>query len=187
MKIVRRPRRFALSVAAVALALTASGCAYFNDTQTHDFYQAADGTNANETGLGVRNAVLVVDDTGNGTLYATAVNNTDQDGTVELSGAYEGATVFSTSVEVPAGGTVALGGEGDQSVTATAVEAPAGSIMQLTVTASGQETTTVSLPVLDESLAYYRTAEPGGESTTPAVAPTESATAAADETSSSQG
>jgi len=187
VKTVRRPRRFALSVAAVALALTASGCAYFNDTQTHDFYQAADGTNANETGMGVRNAVLVVDDAGDGTLYATAVNNTASDGTVELAGAYEGTTVFSASVEVPAGGTVALGGDGDQAVTATAVEAPAGSIMQLTVTASGQETVTVSMPVMDDSLAYYRTAEEGGETSTPAVAPTESATPAADDASSSQG
>lgn len=158
MKIVR-PHRLALSTAAVALALTATGCAYFNDTQTHDFYQAADGTNANVTGLGVRNALLVVDEAGNGRLYVTAVNYTDADGSVELTGAYDGTTVFTTSIAVPAGGTVPVGGEGEQTVTASAVAAPAGSIMQLTVAASGQDPTTISMPVLDDSLSYYRDAQ----------------------------
>lgn len=161
MKTVRRPRSLALSVAAVALALGASGCTYFNDTQTHDFYQAADGTNSAPEVPGVRNAVLVVDDNGDGRFMGTAVNPTEADATVELVGEYEGTTVFSTSVDVPAGGTVALGGEGDQAVTATGVQAPAGAIMQLTVRSQGQEDQTISLPVQDESLPYYGGSDSG--------------------------
>src|SRR5699024_2322071 len=43
---VRRTRRLVLSVAALGLALGASGCAYTNPVQTHEFYQSSDGTNA---------------------------------------------------------------------------------------------------------------------------------------------
>ena len=63
---MRRPRRLALSVAALGLALAASGCTFMSPVQTNDFYQAGDGTNANlevdgQFHTGVRNAVLVLD------------------------------------------------------------------------------------------------------------------------------
>lgn len=154
MKIVRRPR-IALTVAALGLALTTTGCAYLNPIQTHDFYQAADGTNANPTGLGVRNAVLVVDAERTGTFYTSVTNETSEPGVVELEGTYEGSVVFSASVEVPAGGVTMVGGEGNQAVTATDVQADAGSIMELTVSAPGQEDVTISLPVQDDALGYY--------------------------------
>ena len=155
MKSVRRPRRLALPLAAVALALTATGCAYLNDTQTHDFYQAADGVNINETGLGVRNAVLVVDESGSATLYATATNTTAEDGELTLTGSYEGAPIFEATVAVPAQGVTQIGAEGAQQVTASGLAAKPGSMVELTVTAEGQEDASSPMPVLDRSLEYY--------------------------------
>src|SRR5699024_4267558 len=67
---VRRSRRSVLSAAALGLALAATGCTYMSPVQTKEFYQAADGTNANiqaEDGAlfaGVRNAVLVIGEDG---------------------------------------------------------------------------------------------------------------------------
>lgn len=158
-----RPRRLALAVAAAALAVSVSGCAYFNDTQTHEFYQAADGTNANPTGVGVRNAVLVVDAKGNGRLYTTVTNTDQQARTVQLEGTFDGSTVFSASVSVPAGGVTPVGMPGQQAITASSVAAKPGSIMQLSVTAPGQKATTISMPVMDDSLGYYPAASDGGQ------------------------
>lgn len=155
MKIVRRPR-LVLSVAAAALAATAvSGCTYINDTQTHDFYQAADGVNVNPTGLGVRNAVLVADGKGGGSLATTVVNDTDQDATVTLTGTYQDAPVFRTDVRVPAQSTVAVGSQGEQQVSATDLGAKAGDMIELHVSAPGQADASSPLPVVDRSLGYY--------------------------------
>lgn len=157
MKIVRSPRRLALStLAAAALALGATGCAYFNETQTHDFYQAADGVNINPTGVGVRNAILVVDDQGTGHLYTTAVNDTTEDASAHLVGTVDGSTVLDAQVPVPAGETVQIGGEGNQQVTVADLGVDPGGMMELTVSAPGQEDASSPLPVTDTSLEYYQ-------------------------------
>lgn len=165
MKIVRRPRRLVLSTAvAAALALTASGCAYFNDTQTHEFYQAADGVNVNPTGVGVRNAIVVVDESGTGHLVTTVVNQTDEDATARLAATVDGSTVIDAQVPVPAGETVPVGGEGEQQVTATDLGVEAGDMMELTISAPGQDDASSPLPVTDTSLEYYRSVgSDGGE------------------------
>lgn len=158
MNSVRRPRRLALPLAAVALALTVTGCTYLNDTQTHDFYQAADGVNINPTGMGVRNAVLLVDESGKAWLQTSVTNTTAKDGTVTLVGSRDGSTLFEVRVDVPAQGVTPIGGEGQQQVTATDIGAKPGDMIELTVTADGQEEASSPLPVLDRSLEYY-----GGE------------------------
>lgn len=164
MKIVRRPRRLVLSTVAAALALTASGCAYFNDTQTHEFYQAADGVNVNPTGVGVRNAIVVVDETGTGHLVTTVVNQTGEDATARLVATVDGSTVIDAQVPVSAGGTVPVGGEGEQQVTATDLGVKPGDMMELTVSAPGQDDASSPLPVTDTSLEYYRSiGSDGGE------------------------
>ena len=73
---MRRSRRSVLSAAALGLALAASGCTYMSPVQTKDFYQAADGTNANieQDGAlyaGVRNALLVIEEDGTAEFSAT--------------------------------------------------------------------------------------------------------------------
>lgn len=162
---MRRPRRLALSVAALGLALAASGCTFMSPVQTHEFYQAGDGTNANlevdgAFHVGVRNAVLVMDETGAPTFSATVVNYSDEDLVVELEGQDEGAAVFSTRVQVPAQGTVELGPEeGQQAVEIGALDVLPGTILDLAVT-SGDLSTTISLPTLETTLSHYGESEP---------------------------
>lgn len=157
---MRRSRRSVLSAAALGLALAASGCTYMSPVQTKDFYQAADGTNANleQDGAllaGVRNAVLVVAEDGTPMFSATVANYGAEDLTVTLEGVDGGSSIFSTDVQVPAQGTVELGtGEGREVVPVGAIDAVPGTVLDLEVTADG-ESATISLPVLDSSLEYY--------------------------------
>ena len=163
---MRRSRRSVLSAAALGLALAATGCTYMSPVQTKDFYQAADGTNAtiSQDGAfysGVRNAVLVVGDEGEGPVfYASAVNYSDEETTVELEGTVEGRSLFTASIQVPAHGTVEIGpGEGQQEVPIDSVEVLPGSIVELEVTSAGQSTT-ISLPTATTSLEYYEQGQP---------------------------
>lgn len=163
---MRRSRRSVLSAAALGLALAATGCTYMSPVQTKDFYEAADGTNANletEDGalfVGVRNAVLVVAEDGTPMFSATVASYASEEVTVSLEGLSEGSSIFSAEVQVPAHGVVELGpGEGRQLVPVGAVDVRPGTILDLEVTADGR-TTTISLPTLDDSLEHFGTEEP---------------------------
>lgn len=163
---MRRPR-LALTAAAVGLAFAASGCSYINPVQTHNFYQAADGTNANleEAGqlmVGVRNAIVVVQDDGSAVLIGAVANYTTEEITVELEGLSEGTVVFAGRVAVPAESTVNLGvGEDAQQIQIGQIDVPAGAAMDLSITANGQSTE-ITLPVTDTTLEYYEEAVQGG-------------------------
>lgn len=162
---MRRPRRLVLSAAAMGLALAATGCTYFSPVQTHEFYQAADGTNANieQNGTlfaGVRNAVLIFGQDGTPVFSSTVVNYSDEEITVEVEGSAEGSAIFSAQVQVPAHDVVELGpNEGQQLVPVGAVNVEPGTFLSLDVTAAG-ETTTISLPTLDDSLDHYDFEQP---------------------------
>lgn len=161
---MRRPRRLVLSAAALGLALAASGCTYLSPVQTHDFYQAGDGTNANieQDGAlfaGVRNAVLVLGEDGTPVFTSTVVNYSDEEITVEIEGIAEDASIFSAQIQVPAQGTVQIGpGDDQQLVQVGAVNVVPGTILDLDVSAGG-ETTTISLPTLETSLSHYELEE----------------------------
>lgn len=171
MKSLRRPR-LALAVAAMALSLGATGCSYMNPVQTHDFYQAADGTNvslqdhSDNFTFGVRNAVVVVDDAKRGELLASVVNYTDEDATVTLEGTDEGTVIFSQRLKVPANSAVQIEPKnlhknqdpGEAAPTEVGVDdfpVAAGATMQLTMSVDGQERTE-TMPVTNTSLAYYK-------------------------------
>src|SRR5699024_12262888 len=80
--------------------------------------------------------------------------------TVSREGIADGSTIFSTEVQVPAHGVVELGpGEGRQSVPIDAADVRPGTILDLEVTADGQ-TTTISVPAIDQSLDYYEFESP---------------------------
>lgn len=183
MKSLRRTR-LALTVAAVALSVSATGCSYMNPVQTHDFYQAADGTNVSlqdsskNFTFGVRNAIVIVDDSQRGELLASVVNYTDEDATVTLEGTYEGAVVFSQRVKVAANTTVQIEPKSLQKDQDPEESSPAevgvddfpvaaGKTMELTMSVDGQKRTE-TMPVTDTSLAYYKSsgssASDGGSS-----------------------
>lgn len=157
---VRRPRRLVLSVAALGLALSASGCAYINPTQTHEFYQSSDGTNANleQSGMvtaGVRNALVLIGEDGAATFSGTVANYTSEEITVEVEGLIEGSVAFATQVTVPASGTIELGpGPDQQAVAIGELDTAAGELMDLTLSADG-ESTEITMPVIDNTLGYF--------------------------------
>ncbi|MFC0676052.1 hypothetical protein [Brachybacterium hainanense] len=159
MNTVRRPRRLALAAAALGLALAASGCSYFSAVQTHDFYEAADGTQASlyqADGMqlaGVRNAILVQESPERTVLYASVVNYLAEPVTVELTGKDGDTVLFSTSIEVPAGGSVQISPSSAQSVSVSQ-PTTTGTIVSLEVAAEGQEET-VSLPITGTSLEHF--------------------------------
>lgn len=157
---MRPSRRLVLSAAAMGLALVASGCTYLSPIQTHDFYQAADGENANisldgHLYAGVRNAIVVLNEDGSAIFSASVVNYSEEDATVDLEAVKDGSPLFSASIDVPAGGVVRIGsGEGEQSVPVSAADILPGVILDLDVTAGGQ-VTTVSLPTIETNIAHY--------------------------------
>lgn len=166
MNTVRRPRRLALAVASLGLALAATGCSYMNPVQTHDFYQAADGTNASlerdgREFAGVRNAILVEESEGSSVLYATAVNTTKEPLQVKLEGSGEGGVLFSTSVTVPAQGTVKIGPDEAQTVSVSE-DIATGDVLTLTVTSDGISEE-ISLPTTGVSLEHYQRSDGGGD------------------------
>jgi uncharacterized membrane protein YgcG len=171
VKSLRRPR-LALTIAAVALSVGATGCSYMNPVQTHDFYQAADGTNVSlqdsskNFTFGVRNAIVVVDDSKRGELLASVVNYTDEDATVTLEGTNDGDVIFSQRVKVPANTTIQIEPKSLQKDQDPEESTPleigvddfplaAGSTMWLTMTVDGQKRTE-TMPVTDTSLSYYK-------------------------------
>lgn len=183
---MRRPR-IALAAAAACLAVTASGCSYFNPVQTHEFYQSADGTNVSITAengelfeVGVRNAIVLVDDAGNGELIGSVVNYTGESRSVQIEGTYEGSSVFSSTINLESQEVVKLGPaelHGEQDSSAVEGTAPGeetsterievstpqfpvatGSTMELTIDADGRSET-VTLPVTGTQLPYFGSGE----------------------------
>ena len=158
---MRLRRSFALAAAALGLALGATGCSFMNPVQTHEFYQAADGTNANinqggELAVGARNMLVLVGPDGSAQLLGSVANYTTDEVTVELEGSDNGTVAFSTSVSVPAGGVVTLGdGEDQQLAEIGQLDVEPGAVMDLKVTGADGEAV-ITIPVLDDTLDHYK-------------------------------
>lgn len=157
-----RPRRsLALAAAALGLALGATGCSFMNPVQTHEFYQAADGTNANinqdgKLAVGARNMLVLAAEDGSAQLLGSVANYTPDEVTIELEGSADGTVAFSTSVAVPAGGVVTLGdGEDQQLAEIGQLDVEPGAVMDLKVTGADGEAV-ITIPVLDETLDHYK-------------------------------
>lgn len=158
---MRRIRRLAVAAASVAMALGASGCAYFNPMQTHEFYRAADGISTTLTttegmaGIHLRNAQLIVDDEGRAELYAYLSNTTDQQQSVTLAAtAADGSTILNQTVQLPAGEGVTIGPDGDETIGQDSTTATPGDNAAMTVSGDGIEQQEITLPVADTSLGY---------------------------------
>ena len=147
-----RPRRsLALTAAALGLALGATGCTYMNPVQTHEFYQAADGTNANinqngQLAVGARNMLVLVGPDGSAQLLGSVANYTTDDVTVELEGSDDGTVAFSTS----------LGDADDQQLAEIGqLDVEPGAVMDLKVAGADGEAV-ITIPVLDDTLDHYK-------------------------------
>lgn len=149
-----RPLSRAAALMGIA-AFSLSGCAYFNPTQTHHFYQPAEGALLNFTPegaskpVGVRN-LLAVEGANGVQVTGAIVNQSTEDFTVSLAfveGANGGA-----SINVPAGETIKIGGEGVDPIQITTSKKPGDNLfVDITV---GNETQRLTVQLLDESLEY---------------------------------
>ena len=86
-----------------------------------------------------------------GTLLGFVANRGAQDASVVLAVGGE----QSGSIDVPAGGTVRLGPDGDETVDLSAVPGIPGSKLEVTVTSDVSGAASVEVPVLDGTLPEY--------------------------------
>ena len=135
-----RPLSRAAALMGIA-AFSLSGCAYFNPTQTHHFYQPAEGALLNFTPegaskpVGVRNLLAVKGANG-----------------VQVTGAIVNQSTEDFTINVPAGETIKIGGEGVDPIQVTTSKKPGDNLfVDITV---GNETQRLTVQLLDESLEY---------------------------------
>ena len=141
---------------AAAVATGLAGCNLISPQSTTLSYNASDGVSVDLGALKLRNVLVLVGDADNGSLVLSAVNEDGSPATVNVSGA--GTT---GSFEVP--GTVGITpigfGEGAK-VELAGTELEPGGAVELTFTSKGGTTATVSVPVLDGTLAEYASLAP---------------------------
>lgn len=161
MTTTRRTRRLALAAASVSMILGATGCAYLNPVQTHEFYRAAEGINTtlsttdSEAVVEVRNMYLVVDESGRGELIGFLNNPTQESQTVTIDVKDgDGATIINQNVTLDAGEDLPIGPAEDFSLGQDNTSAVPGANAILTLSGSAFETTELTLLVEDTSLGY---------------------------------
>ncbi|MGQ4510432.1 hypothetical protein ACUH9Y_07870 [Dermabacteraceae bacterium P13115] len=152
-------RRFA----AVALIATAtlgfSGCTYLNAVQTSEFYQAADGTNANVGNAELRNLVLISAGKGKpATLVGALAGLGNEPVSVTLTGSYEGSSVFTASLTVQPNELAEIGYGSGARVFVDNTPVIPGGVMTITATV-GSESKEFTLPVMSNKLDQYKNIE----------------------------
>ncbi len=147
---MKKPAR--LATVAVVSAAALAGCSTINPITTQLAYDASDGISIEIGDVTGYNLLVLTPGRGEtGVLTGTLQNNGDED--IAVTASLDGTTL--TTVDVPAGATVMLGGdEGDEAVTGTVDTLPglfADVIFQ--TDAAGQ--VSEELPVLDGTLPEY--------------------------------
>lgn len=140
-------RRAAIAALLLAPALTACG---FN-VQTDQVYQPAVGVNDRAGDIDILNATVVSGEDGAGTFAGTLVNTTTEDDRLE-SVTGPGINASRRTVVVEGGTSVNLAESGE--VTVKGDDVVPGKFVELTLTFSSGQSTTVTVPVVDASDDY---------------------------------
>ncbi|WP_208012559.1 hypothetical protein [Cellulomonas shaoxiangyii] len=188
---VRTPRTATRRLTALALASAAvlAGCSATNQITTISDYPPSDGVAITVDEVRALNLLVVTEAEGAPGLLVGALSNTSgEDTTVTLT--VEGGEAV--EVDVPSAGTVLMGGTDapgryrTAEVPVAAVAAPPGGMTSVTISTPAGGSSSVSVPVLDGTLAEYAplleqlgaTPAPSG---TPAPSPTPGETQEASE------
>ena len=144
----------ALTAAAVATAvlLGTAGCGVFVETATLKPYSAGDGVNATVGSIGLRNMLLITDESGDGSLIGTIVN--DSGAAAHLTFELRGATALSETIASEPGLTLL----GIKDVSATifpGAELTAGQYATIYVQYGSADGVEVTVPVLDGTNPVY--------------------------------
>ncbi|MBC7291329.1 MAG: hypothetical protein H5T83_08350 [Actinotalea sp.] len=146
------PRRAASVAAALAASALLAGCSATNPITTLLDYDPSDGVSQVVGDLRAGNLiVLTAEEGGPGTIVGFVTNRGSQDASVVLEVAGEQGD----AIEVPAGGTVLLGPQGDETLDVGAVPAPPGSKIEVTLRSDVAGSATVEIPVMDGTLEEY--------------------------------
>ena len=151
----RRPwSRTRTTVAAAGLAaLALSGCSATNPIPTAEAYNVVDGVQMDLGGdVGARNLLVLTSGEGEaGVMTGALTNRSREDVEVEL--APEGGDAV--TVDVPAGGTVLLGGQDGEEVELDSVPVMPGALMTVTASTPQGGTHEIRVPVFDGTLPEY--------------------------------
>ncbi|MHA7271483.1 hypothetical protein [Arthrobacter sp. HLT1-20] len=159
----KRLQRLSLIAAIGVGAMAFTGCTAINPQSTTTVYSASDGVRLNMGQLELRNVLVVSDAAGSaGRLIGTFYNQSDADITLTISGA-QGSQ---TEITVVPGTPLVLGTPGDKAILSTMAEPPgAMETLELRQSGGSTETATLQVPVLDGTLAEYRSLLPTPAST----------------------
>ena len=148
----RRPTAtLAASVVTAATVALATGCGVFSEQTTQLQYTPSDGAQADVGGIAVRNIMFVAEDEQSpGSLVGVILNSGSEDVQVSLSSENGVQATF----DVPAGESISLGPDGDETVVVDPVGVLPGRTVPLTVT-GGDQTVEIVTPVLDGTLSEY--------------------------------
>lgn len=167
--------RAAASIAlAAAVAAGLAGCNMISPQRTTLAYDASDGVGVTVGDFALRNVLILVDGDGDpiqqsGTLIATVVNQSGTAGTVTLKAGSASGTI-NVGAE---NGVTKIGYDDGEQVKIDGVDLPVGGAIEVTFTGPGGSSQTVSVPILDGTLAEYATLAPtpGLETATPGATP----------------
>jgi hypothetical protein len=150
----RRPWPRMTAVALPALGVLAlAGCSATNPIATSEAYNVVDGAHAELGGdVAGRNLLVLTSGEGEAGVMSGAVTNGSRED-VEVELAPEGADPV--TIEVPAGGTVLLGGDDGEDVELDAVEAAPGAVLTVTATTQQGGSVDIPVPVFDQTLPEY--------------------------------
>jgi hypothetical protein len=146
---VRRTGSLAAALAATALL---AGCSATNPITTSFDYDPSDGVGERLGDVRVGNILVLTSEEGAaGTVIGFVANSGRTDASVALAVGGE----QSVEIDVPAGQTVRLGPEGDETVELAAVPGAPGSKVEVTVTSDVSGAATFQVPVLDGTFPEY--------------------------------
>jgi len=154
-----RARRAASVVLAAAVLLSTAGCTFFAPQTTLKPYDPSDGVNTQIGDVYIRNVLLLAGESGDVSLLANVVNETDNG--VNVTFQYEGKDSDGVSGKVDnavfanPGKTASVGGHGDPQVVLSGAEATPGTLFPIFVQYGDQTGKQLLVPVLDGTLKPY--------------------------------
>ncbi|MCA4134475.1 hypothetical protein [Arthrobacter sp. M4] len=160
--------KLVLAAAAVGVGLlSVTGCGYINAQQTTHQYAASDGIREDFGPFQLRNIVIVSEGEGKpGRVIGAVYNTSKSDATLTI----KGSGGSQTSVSVKAGAYTLLNDSTDAATLSNAGGKP-GSLAPVTLSAPGTSAREIKVPVMDGTLAEYKTYLP-----TPSATPTSTST-----------
>lgn len=160
----RRPgswTRRSTAAAAVAVALALTGCSATNPITTSEAYNVVDGVQESLSDtVAVRNLLVFTRGEGEPGVLVGALSNSGRED-VQVTLRPEGAG--SVTVDVPARGTVLLGGDRGETVELATVGVAPGALLTVTASASGGGDVPIKVPVYDDTLPEYADVVPQAE------------------------